>query len=99
MLSRMRAARSSWLTRRPEDAGGGGGACTICATCSRRSWKALKTQDSTCRRFFSRLQKAHSVALCERAWFDGSVQEGPAKTMLDELARLDAGARAAPEVS
>jgi len=31
--------------------------------------------------------------------FDGSAQEAPAKTMLDELARLDAGARAAPEVS
>jgi hypothetical protein len=31
--------------------------------------------------------------------FDGSAQEAPAKTMLDELARLDTGARAAPEVS
>ena len=31
--------------------------------------------------------------------FDGWAQEAPAKTMLDELARLDTGARAAPEVS
>jgi len=31
--------------------------------------------------------------------FDGSAQEAAAKTMLDDLARSDAGARAAPEVS
>ncbi|HLK36368.1 MAG TPA: hypothetical protein VKU41_06415 [Polyangiaceae bacterium] len=31
--------------------------------------------------------------------FDGSAQEAPAKTMLDQLARLDAGAHVTPEVS